>query len=105
MRRRDGSVAGRAEKVNSRESLLRISLQAAVPLWILRLREQPIEDVVARAHELADVIASKGDVIQFKSRVKGETSHAFNALAEGLACCAFAPGGVTFLGDHWEEKR
>ena len=90
--------------MTSRESLLRISLQAAVPLWIMRLREQAREDVVARAHELAPVIAEKGDVIQFKSRVKGETARAFNALAEGIACCAFAPGGVTFLGDHWEEQ-
>ena len=31
-----------------------------------------------------------------------ETAAAFNALAEGLACLAFSPGGVTFYGLHFE---
>jgi len=33
---------------------------------------------------------------------RGESAAAFNALAKGLACAAFQPGGVKFLGDRWE---
>jgi len=90
------------DPIDTRRELLRITLQAAVPFWILKLKRRPREETIGRAHELAQVIAEKGDVIQFKGKTKGETAAAFNALAEGLACCSFAPGGITFMGDHWE---
>lgn len=38
----------------------------------------------------------------FRSKRKGETADAFNHLAEGIACLAFAPGGVRLFGSHWE---
>jgi hypothetical protein len=85
-------------------SLLGMSLQMAVPLWAFELRARPADLLLARASgELADIVASKGDVIQFK--VKGETAKAFNALAEGLAILSFCPGGVTFMGDHYEHSH
>jgi hypothetical protein len=90
--------------VSDNDALLRITLSAAVPLWIERLRTTPLAELMKRAPELADVIASKGDVLQYK-RKKGESAHAFNALAEALAIMSFCPGGVTFAGDHWESTH
>lgn len=80
---------------------LRITLQAAVPLWQLRLRERPLAVLLAKGPDLAQVIAEKGDVILYKGGKRGESAAAFNALAEGIATLSFMPGGVTFLDDHW----
>lgn len=81
--------------------LMRISLSCAVPLWIAKLQARPWSHIEARARECAQVVAEKGDVLQFRSKKAGESANAFNHLAEGLACLAFAPGGVKFLGDHY----
>lgn len=87
------------------EELLRISLQAAVPLWIERLRNLPEEALLRRAQECGQHIAEHGDIILYRGKKKGQTAEAFNRLAEGLACMSFVPGGVVFLGDRWEAKR
>lgn len=84
--------------------LLKISLLCAVPLWIGRVRRWPIERRVERARAAAQIIAEKGDVLMFRAGKKGESAEAFNRLAESLACLSFNPGGVTFLGVHFEEK-
>jgi hypothetical protein len=81
--------------------LLPIALQAAVPLWIGRVRAMTLEQRQARAAELAQVIAERGDSILFRSGKRGESAAVFNALAEGLAIGAFQPGGVTAFGSHW----
>lgn len=83
--------------------LLRVALQAAVPLWVQEVQSWSTESRLAVARECADVVASKGDVLQFGGK-RGEAAAAFNALARGLACCAYQPGGVTFLGDHYEAE-
>ena len=85
--------------------LLRTTLSAAVPLWIERVRGYSEERRLDRARECAQVIAEKGDRILFRGKKVGETAAAFNALAEGIACAAFQPGGLDFLGDHWEARR
>jgi hypothetical protein len=74
--------------------LLKLALEIAVPLWMERLCYLPF-----------DVVAHQGDIIQFRGKKKGETAAAFNKLAEGLACLAFAPGGVKFLNCHWEAHH
>jgi hypothetical protein len=81
--------------------LLSVSLSAAVPLWIEKLRPLDPEQRIARASGLADIIASQGDIILYRSKKKGESAKAFNALAEGLAIGAFQPGGVTAFGQHF----
>ena len=80
--------------------LLGIALDCVVPIEI-RAWRWSWEMIERRARICAQEVASKGDIIQYKS--KG-TAEAFNRLAEGLACLAFAPGGVTFLGRHWQEE-
>lgn len=88
--------------MSTREALLSASLEVAVPLWIDRMRDYSAAYRIERAQECADVIASKGDIIMYRSKKRGETGRAFNRLAEGLACLAFVPGGVRFMGIHWE---
>lgn len=85
-----------------REAHLTLALSVAVPLWIEELRRMPWEYIQRRAKECANVVAEKGDVIQFRGGKKGESAEAFNRLAEGIACLAFAPGGVWLFGEHWE---
>jgi len=84
--------------------LLAGMLQVAVPLWIEDLKGKPWEYIAKRAGECSQVIAEKGDIILYKSSKKGETAEAFNRLAEGVACLAFAPGGVDVFGVHFEEE-
>lgn len=43
-------------------------------------------------------------IIQFRSKTKGASAAAFNALAEGLACLSFCPGGARFLVLDWEAR-
>jgi len=85
--------------------LMLATLQVAVPLWAERLKHQRLADLLPRARELAQVVAEKGDVLQFKSKKRGETAKAFDALAEGLAILSFAPGGVRFSGVHFENAH
>lgn len=81
-------------------SLLIVALEAAVPMWIERLRDRPIEYLLERAQVCGQHIAERGDVLQFKSKkTEGASGEAFNRCAEGLACLALvAKGGVTFEG-------
>ena len=85
--------------------LLKLSLEAAVPLWIDKLQKQPWSTVMARKDEAAQIIAEKGDIILYRSKKVGETAKAFNSLAEGVAILAFAPGGVKVFGLHFEAKH
>jgi hypothetical protein len=86
-----------------RNWLLRATLQVAVPMWIEKLKARSLAEIQERSHSvLADVIASRGDVLQFASKkTRRQTAEAFNALAEGLAGLGFCPGGVRFAGDHY----
>ena len=81
------------------------ALQAAVPLWIEKLKGEPFEVISSRALECGQHIAEHGDIILFKSKKKGESAEAFNRLAEGVACLAFMPGGIDIFGLHFEVKK
>lgn len=83
--------------------LLKISLSAAVPLWIAELRGLPWSEISRMAGEASQYIAEHGDALMYKT--KGVTSKAFNHLARGLAALSFAPGGVKFLGMHFESRH
>lgn len=81
---------------------LAITLELAVPLWIDRLRGRTPDQLVAIASRCATVVSSEGDNLMFRAHKRGATARVFNHLAEGLAALAYAPGGVTFAGKHWE---
>jgi hypothetical protein len=85
------------------DALLSAALGAAVPLWVDQIvREDWPDDRKRReAAECATVVASKGDVIMFRSSKRGETAAAFNALAKGVALLSFSPGGVVCFGTRY----
>jgi len=74
-----------------------------LPFEIDRLRRLggPSQANFDAAQKFAAVLGSKGDVLQFGGKT-GEAAELFNRLVQSLAVLAFLPGGVTFLGDHWE---
>lgn len=82
--------------------LLCDTLSLAVPMWQDKIVKEAwtTDRVVEETRRCAQIVAEKGDVIQFK--VKGETAKAFNALAEGIALLSFVPGGVRTFGMHFE---
>lgn len=90
---------------DTREELLRLTLSIAVSLWVEQLQKKSWAEVEERARVCGQVVAEKGDIIQFRSKKKGETAEAFNRLAEGIAALSFAPGGVEFLGLHFTNKH
>lgn len=86
-------------------ALLQTSLDAAVPLWVLRHKDKSFEELQRRAQQASQIIAEHGDDILFRSARPGGSAYAFNALAEALAILSFMPGGVTAFGRHWESQR
>lgn len=76
------------------------TLAFAVPLRIWELRDRTPEQRAVIARRCGQHVAEHGDALMFRSK-KGAAAAAFNALAEGLACAAYQPGGVTFAGRHW----
>lgn len=77
------------------------SLAFFVPMWRDEIRDLTDEQRVARAKRCSSIVGSLGDALQFGSRQAGRVTEVFNALAEGLACAAYQPGGITFAGRHW----
>lgn len=88
-----------------KNELLKISLSAAVPIWIDELKRRSLAYVQERAAICGQHVAEHGDVILFKSKKRNATSDAFNRLAEGVACLAFSPGGVTIFEMHFEAQH
>ncbi|MBU1082807.1 MAG: hypothetical protein KKB59_20220 [Spirochaetes bacterium] len=89
--------------------LLPISLSAAVPLNIMEYRQKPIEELDDMMRDLpntAQLIAEKGDILQFGGGKKGEVAKIFNKLASAIALAAvMVPGGITLFGEHWEAPH
>ncbi|MFV2094849.1 hypothetical protein ACFHW1_05070 [Micromonospora sp. LOL_014] len=85
--------------------LLVTSLQATVP-WLVRdLQRLPAKVRARRIDQWAaaavDQVGHRGDILQFRGGKPGETAQVWTALARGLAAAAMAPGGITFMGQHW----
>jgi hypothetical protein len=86
------------------DSLLSSALAAAVPLWIAELKGESWDTIQQLARDSAQLVAEKGDLLMYRSKKRGESAAIFDALARGLACLAFCPAGVRFLGNHWQAK-
>lgn len=91
--------------MSSAEGLLPAALAVAVPLHIEELRTWPWARVQAAVRESAGHLAAKGDNVLYRGARWGETAAAFNALARGIAACAFAPGGVRTAWGRWEARH
>jgi len=81
--------------------LLRLSLEAAVPLKVEEMRNWDPDTRAKVARSIADAIAEKGDILMYRSKVKGETAQVFNQTVTALAALAIASGGVHFAGMHF----
>lgn len=88
--------------LSNNHELLKVSLAAAVPLWIAEFKKLTHDQRAQIAKDAAQVVAEKGDVLQFGSKTKGAAANAFNQLARGIAVLAFQPGGITAFGMHFE---
>lgn len=90
---------------SQQESLLKISLSAAVPLWIQQLKSRDWPCLIERAKICSQEVAEHGDNLLFGSKTRGESARAFNRFAEGLAILSMAPGGVKIFGLHFECRE
>jgi len=83
---------------------LRLVLEVGVPLRAheIKSRNGPSDFDLRRCREFASVLGSKGDVLQYGSKKKGEAADMMARLIDAIAVLACMPGGVTFLGQHWE---
>lgn len=88
----------------SDDTLLRLSLMTAVPMWQMNIRGWSDERRAERSGICSQAVAEKGDIILYRSKKKGATAGAFNRMAEGVALLSFAPGGVTIFGMHFEAN-
>lgn len=86
-------------------ALLKTMLPMAVMLNIREFQNRPWSELQQIATYASQYVAEKGDNILFKSAKKGDTAKAFNELAKGVAVLAFAPGGVTLFGQHFEATH
>lgn len=105
-------MTGRVEHDLEPDVALGIALDAAVALrlellLLLDAGEFARRFERGRLQELAETVAAHGDYLMFRSTGKqqGTSARVFNAVAEGLALLAFAPGGVTLFGRHWQATR
>jgi len=82
---------------------LKMSISMAVPLWAERLSHRTLDEIFDgnTNGKLSQILAEKGDVLQFGGKGCAE---AFNALAEGVARLAYVPGGVCFCGLRFEYQ-
>jgi hypothetical protein len=73
-----------------------------VPLIAERIAGFPLDH--DRIRTALPIIGQQGEIVVLKERPSkpGRAAELFNALAYGLAAMALQPGGVDFLGVHFE---
>ena len=80
-------------------ALLRNHLQGVVPLYAHEFLTKQRELIMPRP-DLAAYLGANGDAIIYRS--PGRTAKAITILCEAIATMAFCPGGVNFVGLHFE---
>jgi len=87
--------------------LFRAALAVGVPLGMADLERQggPLEHDYAACRAFGETIATEGADILFRSKRKGVTAKLMTQLIRALAVLAFAPGGVTVAGLHFDAGR
>ena len=101
------SHAGTYAPIRPQFHPLAIALEAAVPLHILQLQSKggPSEADYAQMDEIGTLLGSKGDVLLFGSKQKGEAAHIFNRIAYAIAVLSFCPGGVRAFNAHYDGNK
>lgn len=89
-------------------SLLSMTLEVAVPLWIhqletLRRQSERLFWNKVREwtdHDRMEAEGAFSEAVLY--REAGRSANAFNAIARALAALSYCPGGVTLFGLHWD---
>jgi len=89
----------------STRALLLSSLQVAVPLHIIEVSGMSPSRLSGEIDRCLSIITQHGDAILYGNNKKDIAAEAFNSLARALAILAMSPGGVDFMGEHWEFDR
>ena len=72
-------------------------------MWVLELRDKPIDSLLPRVEGYAQFIGEFGDVVMYGGGKKGVAAEGFNKIAEGLAVLSIVcTGGVDFGDMHFE---
>lgn len=84
--------------------LICCTLAASVPFRILELERRggPTESEWEETRAFAWVLGPQGDNLLYRSGKKGETARLMADLIYAIAVLAFAPGGVTTFGLHFD---
>ena len=78
-----------------RREMIRLAMDALVPLRVMELRGHSTDQLMEMAPDLAEYIASNGDDIEFEGKGIAE-------LATGIAVLILLrPEGVDLFGGHW----
>jgi hypothetical protein len=83
-------------------SLLKSMLPMAVMLNTLNFEKMSWADLQEAIKGASQALAEHGDNILFRGPKKGDTAKGFNQLAKAITVLSFVPGGITFLGMHFE---
>lgn len=84
--------------------VLPAALETAVCFHALDfIKNNYVPDCTEIAHDLAHIIAHKGDVLLFGGEKPGESAEIFNQLAYVVACLSFKTGGVQLFGIHFQN--
>jgi hypothetical protein len=84
--------------------ILQEFLQMAVPLWIMRFKGLPWEDLKQVMKESETVLEESGELATFAQFKQGQSAKAFNAIAKAIAALSFMPNGIEIFGRHFETK-
>lgn len=93
--------------------LLSMTMQLAVPLNILRFKENggPTQEDIINAQVTSDLLGEHGDLLLYGGKPRklknGELlscADLFNKTAKAIAVISFCPGGVTIFGSTFEAK-
>lgn len=78
---------------------------AAIMLRCLELRSSggPTPEQWASIQDTGKLLGEKADVMLFGGGKKGEAADLFNKTCFAVAVLSFVPGGITFMGDHYES--
>lgn len=78
---------------------------AAIMLHCLELRAQsgPTPEQWALLPEYSQLLSERADVMLFGGGKKGEAADLFDKTCFAVACLSFLPGGITFMGKHYES--
>lgn len=91
-------------QMETKAGLLSCMLEATVPLRMLELRQQggPTQTDWDEARAFGDRLGPEGDNLLFRGHKRGQTAGLAASLIRVLAVAAFAPGGITFAGTHYD---